>query len=139
MPNSADLLKKLAESEDDADLLDGLNDDDGAEAWVPENPGEGIQGTVISVTDDMPDQYKANETVPVVTIETADGTHYRIMGFHGVLRKEIRQHAPRVGDTFAVRYFGEKTLKTGPFKGKDFHHYRAAVRRNARTSEEAPF
>ena len=31
------------------------------------------------------------------------------------------------------------SIAPGKYKGRDFHHYRAAVRRNARTSEVAPF
>ncbi len=138
---SADLLKKLAESEsaEQDDLLSGLDDTADAEAWVPEDAGEGIQGTVVDSTDDMPDQFKDDETVPVVTIETAEGEHYRIIGYSTTLRKEIRRTAPRPGDLFAVKYFGQRAKKTGKFAGKPVHIYKAALRRNPRTSEDAPF
>lgn len=91
-----------------------------AEDWEPANEGDSIQGCVVAV----------DPAEPAVTIETAEGKRFRINGLSPVLGKEIRVAAPRVGDLFAVSYFGQKTLRTGRDAGKSFRHYRTAVRRN---------
>lgn len=130
--NDDDLLSGLDDElgDDVVDLLDTL-DDAGAPAWVPEDEGEGIQGTVTSVAE-QDDEYNAGEKVPVVTVEVAgeDGPEkLRVIGFSSVLRREIHDANPEVGDTFAVKYFGERELTKGKFKGKPYKLYKAAVRK----------
>lgn len=133
--NSADdLLADLdAEMNDEVvDLLDGL-DDAGAPAWVPDEAGEGVQGKVTSVAyqnDDYEDDpIKAKDAVPVVTIELADGDKVRVIGFSSVLRREIVDANPEPGDTFAVKYFGERTLTKGKYAGKPYKLFKAAARK----------
>lgn len=127
-----DLLDALDNDMDDdvADLLDTL-DDAGAPAWVPDEAGEGVQGTVTSVSD-QDDEYNPGEKVPVVTIELKDGEKVRVIGFASVLRREIVDADPQPGDTFAVKYFGEKELTKGKFAGRPYKLYKAAVRRAKR-------
>lgn len=124
-----DLLDALDNDMNDevADLLDTLNDA-GAPAWVPEDEGEGIQGKVTSVSD-QDDEFNPGEKVPVVTVELGDGEKVRVIGFSSVLRREILDADPQVGDTFAVKYFGERELTKGKFKGRPYKLYKAAVRR----------
>lgn len=113
------------------DLLNEI-DDSGAPAWVPENAGEGIQGVVVSVTS-QPDDYDPNDTVPVVTLKTADGG-FRVIGFATVLRREIREKDPRPGDTFAVKYLGQLAIKKGANAGKPYRAYRAAIAKAPQSS-----
>jgi hypothetical protein len=67
--------------------------------------------------------------VPVVTIETSDGTKWRVIGYSSVLKREIQDADPKVGDRMAVKFFGEKTLKTGKFAGRPYKHFGVAIRR----------
>lgn len=110
-----------------ADLLDTLNDA-GAPAWVPDEAGEGVQGIVTSVSD-QEDEFNPGEKVPVVTIEMADGEKVRVIGFGSVLRREIADADAQPGDTFAVKYFGEREILKGRWAGKNYKLYKVAVRR----------
>jgi hypothetical protein len=129
----------LADLDDDApeDLLTTIDDVD-AEPWIPDTDGEGVQGKVV-LLDSIPDDYKDGATVPVVVLESADGNLHRIVGYSTVLRKEIVAAAPRVGDTMAVKYFGERILKGGKFAGKPYKHYKVKVKRTEPLADGAPF
>lgn len=128
-PKADDLLDALDSEMDDevADLLDTL-DDAGAPAWVPEEEGEGIQGKVTSVSE-QDDEFNPGEKVPVVTVELADGEKVRVIGFSSVLRRELSDADPEIGDTLAVKYFGERELTKGKYAGRPYKLYRVAVRR----------
>ena len=93
---------------------------------VADKPGEGIQGVVIKVGETRSDF--SDEMAPTVTIETAEGEKYRIIGYGAVLRREILDANPQPGDIFASKYFGEKPLKRGKFAGKNYKHFDIAVR-----------
>lgn len=127
-----DLLDGLGESSADEviDLLGGMSDE-GAPAWVPEEAGEGIQGTLVAI-DSQPDQYGDNgETVPVWTVQLDSGDKVRVLGFGSVLRREMTQvndAGAKPGDTIAVKFFGEKEILKGKWKGKMYKHYKAAHR-----------
>jgi hypothetical protein len=101
---------------------------DGATAWKPEEKGEGVEGTVISVTYQESD-YQPGVMIPTVTLEQADGAKVRVMGFRSVLRKEIEQENPQPGDLMAAVYMGTEKLKTGKFAGKPVHVYRVVVQK----------
>lgn len=118
-------------AEDDFDDLLGSVEEDDSEGWVPKEKGEGISGIVIKVGETKSDfaQDGQDPIVPVVTIETADGTKWRVIGYASVLKREIYDNDPQVGDRMAVKYFGIKKLKTGRFAGKDYKHFGVAVRR----------
>lgn len=127
-----DLLAELLDADNSGevvDLLDTLTDA-GAPAWVPDEEGEGVQGTVTSVSEQK-DEYNDDQMVPIVTIEMADGEKVRVIGFSSVLRREINENNPQPGDTFAVKYFGEKELKKGKFAGRPYKLFRVAVRKGA--------
>lgn len=138
-----DLLDQISDDKGgDTKPVDLLNeiDDSGAPAWVPDKDGEGVQGVVLHVGS-QPDDYNPDDTVPVVTLKTADG-EVRVIGFATVLRKEIREKAPQIGDTFAVKFIGSQTLKKGKFAGKPVKIYRAAIAeapQNAGQSAATPF
>jgi hypothetical protein len=124
----------VTSSEDDFagvdDLLDEVEEDD-SEGWVPTEKGEAIAGRVIKVGETRSDFANDGENpmVPVVTVETKDGSKYRIIGYGSVLKRELTDADPKVGDMIGVKYFGEKPIKKGRFAGKPYKHFGVAVRR----------
>lgn len=106
------------------DLLDGLSEDDDSEPWMPENAGDGVQGTVLSRSVTRSDY--TPEPIPVLVVEQANGSKLRVTGYQSVLRKEIEDADPQPGDLFAAKYFGQKTNKKGT---GSYHHFKVAVRR----------
>jgi hypothetical protein len=123
-----DLLDEMDNVDDDFDLLDEVKEDD-SEGWVPEKAGEGVQGVVVAVGETRSDF--SDEMAPTVTIETSDGTKYRIIGYGSVLKREIQDADPKPGDLFACKYFGTKKIKKGKWAGKDYKHFGVAVRRRS--------
>lgn len=112
------------------DLLDEVEEDD-SEGWVPTEKGEGIAGIVIKVGETRSDFANDGEDpmVPTVTIQTSSGDKFRVIGYGAVLKRELKDADPRVGDRIAVKYFGEKPIKKGRFAGKPYKHFGVAVRR----------
>jgi hypothetical protein len=112
------------------DLLDAVEEDD-SEGWVPTEKGQGIAGIVVKVGETRSDFAKDGDDpmVPTVTIETKGGTKWRVIGYGAVLKRELQDKNPQVGDKMAVKYFGEKTLKTGKFAGRPYKHFGVAVER----------
>lgn len=133
MSKSDDLLNEFDDlgDGDDFDLLDSVLEDD-SEGWVPDKPGDGIQGVVIKVGETKSDF--SDELAPTVTIETKDGSKFRIIGYGSVLRREMVDADPKPGDTFACKYFGTKKIKNGKWAGKDYKHFGVAVRRQKQAS-----
>jgi hypothetical protein len=128
--------------EDDFDdLLDNVEEDD-SEGWVPKEKGEGISGIVVKVSETRSDFAKDGEDpmVPTITLECNDPENpgqkikWRVIGFGAVLKREIEDANPKVGDRMAVKYFGERTLKTGKFQGKKYKHFGVALRRAAQNA-----
>jgi hypothetical protein len=126
---SDDLLDQLGDDTDLDDLLDEVIEDD-SEGWVPSEPGEGISGVVVAVGETRSDFAKDGEDpmVPTVTIRTKDGSKFRVIGYGAVLRRELMDANPKVGDLMAVKYFGEKLIKKGRFAGKPYKHFGVVVR-----------
>jgi hypothetical protein len=114
------------------DLLNEVEEDD-SEGWVPSEVGEGIAGKVVKVGVTRSDFAADGEdpNVPTVTVETRDGDKYRIIGYGAVLKRELQDKNPQVGDFLAVKYFGEKPIKKGRFAGKPYKHFGVAVRKAA--------
>lgn len=121
------------DADDFADVDDLLNEveEDDSEGWVPTEKGEGIAGIVVKVGETRSDFANDGENpmVPTVTIETKDGTKYRVIGYGAVLKRELQDADPKVGDRMAVKYFGEKPIKKGRFAGKPYKHFGVVVRR----------
>jgi hypothetical protein len=134
----ADLLADLKNSKDDkpresTDLLADLKEHGGVVAtpWIPEDAGDGVQGVLVDLYHNPGDYIDATTQefpqIPTLILLAADGEHYSVKGFHKVLRNEIEKRDPKVGDTVAVIYDGEKAAKQ---KGrKPTKLYRVAVRR----------
>jgi len=124
-------------SDDDfADVDDLLNtvEEDDSEGWVPSEPGEGIAGRVIKVAETRSDFANENENpmVPTVTVQVKDGTKYRVIGYGAVLKRELKDQDPQVGDLIAVKYFGEKPIRKGRFAGKPYKHFGVVVKKSAK-------
>lgn len=111
------------------DLLNTVQEDD-AEGWVPTEKGESLSGIVVKVGETRSDFAKPGEDpmVPTVTVLTREGDKYRVIGFGSVLKREIEDADPQVGGLFAVKYWGEKPIKKGPFAGKNYKHYTVAFK-----------
>jgi len=116
---------------DDADdLLNTVQEDD-SEGWVPGEKGESLSGIVVKVGETRSDYAKDGDDpmCPTVTVQTRDGDKFRVIGFGAVLKREITDADPQVGDLFAVKYWGEKIIKKGRYAGKPYKHYSVAVRK----------
>jgi hypothetical protein len=112
------------------DLLDKVEEDD-SEGWVPTEKGEGIAGIVVKISETRSDFANEGEDpmCPTVTIQTKDGTKWRVIGYGAVLKRELKDADPRVGDKIAVKYWGEKPIKNGRFAGKPYKHFGVIVKR----------
>lgn len=138
---SPDLLGGLTEdgsTEVAIDLLDELTEEEG-ENWIPENAGDGIQGTVLSVTTfkgEVIDQKTGTfPDIPLIALKDPAGTTWLIRAYHSILRTEVLQANPQPGDLFAVKYFGKKEpRKPG---GNPYHLYKVAVRPGPRPAATA--
>lgn len=107
------------------DLLNSVQEDD-AEGWVPTERGESVSGVVVKVGEVRSDF--SDDMCPTVTVQTKDGDKYRVIGYGSVLKRELEDAAPKVGDLLAVKYWGEKVLKKGKFAGKNYKHFSVAVK-----------
>lgn len=117
-------------SEDDFDDLLGQVVEDDSEGWVPTEKGEGVVGIVTKVGETRSDFATDDDAMcPTVVIQTSDGTKYRIIGYGAVLKRELQDANPKVGDKLAVKYFGERLMKKGKFAGKPYKHYGVAIKR----------
>jgi hypothetical protein len=108
------------------DLLDNLTEVSG-KSWAPAKDPEcprGIQGKVTSVFT-VDSDYSGS--CPALSIEDAEGDEWVIRGFHSILRSELEDRDPQIGDTFAVKYFGQREPAKKGQQGA--HVYKVAVRR----------
>jgi hypothetical protein len=114
------------------DLLDTVQEDD-AEGWVPSEKGESLSGIVVKVGETRSDFARDGEDpmCPTVTVQTREGDKFRVIGFGAVLKREILDADPHVGDLFAVKFWGEKLIKKGKYAGKPYKHFSVAVRRKS--------
>lgn len=120
------------DADDFADVDDLLNEveEDDSEGWVPTEKGEGIAGIVVKVGETRSDFANDGENpmVPTVTIQTKSGDKFRVIGYGAVLKRELQDANPQVGDRIAVKYFGEKPIKKGRFQGKPYKHFGVVVK-----------
>lgn len=114
------------------DLLDTVQEDD-AEGWVPSEKGESLSGIVVKVGETRSDFARDGEDpmCPTVTVQTREGDKFRVIGFGAVLKREILDADPHVGDLFAVKFWGEKLIKKGKYAGKPYKHFSVAVKRKS--------
>ena len=108
-------------------LLDQL-DSGNADGWTPENPGDTIIG-VITALDSRDGGYG---DYPIVTVqEDGTGNLTAIHAFRTVLKNEVINQQPQVGDRIAVRYLGQQPAKRPG--GSPYHSYKMALERGAGT------
>ena len=124
------------------DLLGTIEEDD-SEGWVPSEKGEAIAGIVVKVGETRSDFANDGENpmVPTVTIqvrptpeqkaEGKPGDKFRVIGYGAVLKRELQDANPEVGDMIGVKYFGEKPIKKGRFAGKPYKHFGVVVRKKS--------
>lgn len=127
----ADPVKGTDSDWDDADDLLNQVEEDDAEGWVPGERGEHVAGIVTKVGQTRSDFARDDEDpmCPTVTIQTKSGDKFRVIGFGAVLKRELADADPRVGDLIAVKYWGEKIIKKGRFAGKPYKHFSVMVQR----------
>lgn len=138
MSDDFDLLAEMdnenkpADDDEALDLLSDMTNDPGV-AWRPaenEDHPKGIQGRVAQKVEYAKGTFEDPATgeypqIPTVILETSDGSVWRILGFHKVLRLEIDRAELAKGDFAAFKYFGTKPSK----KGKDTYVYKVASRK----------
>jgi len=91
-----------------------------AQAWRWENPGDGVEGTVVSVSSRVHDNHP--EGYPIVVLRLADGSDAAVHGMTTVLKNEINERNLRAGDMFAAIYDGKKSSGAG----RSYHAFRVA-------------
>lgn len=122
------------------ELLDLVEEDD-SEGWVPTEKGEGLAGKIVRIGQTRSDFARPGED-PMVPTWTIDGVtisvagektagKFRVIGYSTVLRREMQEAAEDqravIGSRAALKYFGEKIVKNGPYAGKAFKHTGMAV------------
>lgn len=121
------------DDDDDFDLLSDLTEDGGT-PWMPwdeEDQPDGIQGRVIAVSTVEADQKFGGGEVPYVEVETKDGTIWSVRGYATVLKNQLEREVDKglsIGDTLAIKYFGEKENRRGDNSYKNFKVVRRAAR-----------
>lgn len=118
------------------DVMDRLDRD--AEGWRPD-PGDKIQGTIVDIT--TRDSEYQDDTYPVLEIKNElDGEYIAVHAFHSVLKREISNQKPEVGDRIGIKYFGKVTGKRTDTKGRpvEFEKYKVVVDRAIAKDVEKP-
>jgi hypothetical protein len=113
----ARLRAELAEAEA---ALDG-DEQEYAPAWKPQ-PGEALIGRVVRIEREVETRYAPAD---VFTIETRGGDRHAVWGTRTVLRNELRDADPKVGEHVAIEYLGLRESAAGT----NYHAYRLAVDR----------
>lgn len=101
------LLDDLRAGSADAEAATG----DFAPSWRWEQPGDGVEGIVVTVTSRVHDNHP--EGYPIVTIRQANGEDIAVHCMATVLKNEVNERRPRAGDEFAVVFDGKKTSGAG--------------------------
>jgi hypothetical protein len=95
---------------------------DFAEGWRP-SEGDVIVGKVLEVDRGWSDWTKSY--YPIVTIQPDEGARVAIHAFHTTLRGKLTELRPLPGERLAVKYMGERPLKSDP--KRTVHVYNAKV------------
>lgn len=96
-------------------LLDA--DESNAPAWIPEEVGDRIVGTVVNLGSY--DGGYGEYPIVVVTADL-DGNEYAIHGQGSVLKDELNKKNPQIGDRIGVEYKGTP-------EGKQYKLYKVVV------------
>ena len=95
---------------------------DFAPSWRWEQPGDGVEGIVVTVSSRVHDNHP--EGYPIVTIRQPNGEDIAVHCMATVLKNEVNEKRPRAGDEFAVVYDGKKTSSGG----RGYNAFRIATR-----------
>ena len=110
-------------------LLDQTEYD--VEGWRPES-GDGVEGRITAISTRQGDY----EPYPYLEIVVSNATNQELIGkavgvhgFHTVLKRELADKSPAVGDNIAIRYFGKVESKSLDSRGKPtkFEKYRVVL------------
>jgi hypothetical protein len=97
---------------------------DDAVPWIPEEEGDGIEGTVIGIGDYHDDGYGNDKVYRTWIVEDDKQNQWLIIPFHRQLRSNMAKHRAEVGDQVAILYLGEMPSATDP--EKSIKRYRVA-------------
>jgi hypothetical protein len=86
------------------------------ESWVAQEPGELIVGEYLGSDVGT----TARGPAPLITLRLESGEERTVWCFHRVLENKLGRLKPRVGDTIAIRYLGEKKSAKGDVTYKDY-------------------
>jgi hypothetical protein len=96
------------------------------EAWKPA-PGDKLVGTVTEVGE----RDGGFGSYPIIGVLTDDGDEFSVHAYHTVLRNEVAQQRPRVGDRIGIAYHGKKDDGE-----KGYERYRVIVEHQAQPDTE---
>lgn len=88
--------------------------------WEPTDPGDTVVGYVgaIELIETK------NGVIPVVLVDTEDGSRVRVYAGRTRLRKQLVANKVQPGDAVGIRYEGEKQPRNG---GRSYFDYRVDV------------
>lgn len=120
--------KSTADDDDeDFDLLSDLTEEEG-ESWMPwddEDQPDGIQGKVLSIGEvEREARFGGGSAVFIQIQDRTDAERvWNVRGYATVLSNQLEREIEKglsVGDTIAIKYFGEKENKKGDNSYKNF-------------------
>src|SRR5262252_7525463 len=107
-----------------AERLREQADRDYPQAWIPEQAGDEIAGTITGV---RPSVHTSYGPVPVVElVELGGATPWSVWLIHTVLRREFLRQRPVPGENVLVRYLGRQQSQGG---GPGYEAYKVVVDR----------
>jgi hypothetical protein len=86
---------------------------DYAPSWRWEEPGDGVEGIVITVNSRVHDNHP--EGYPIVTLRQPNGEDIAVHCMATVLKNEVNERKPRAGDEMAFVFDGKKSSSSGRF------------------------
>ena len=101
-------------------------DEDYPPAWIPEKPGDFIEGEFVRMSMGPKGVGKSGQPTPIATILTDDGPR-SVWCWHKALREQLKEAQPRQGEKILVLYLGKKEKKSEP--GKEYDNYRTVIDR----------
>ena len=108
--------------------LNQSEDEQKAEAWNPENPGDNLLGVVVNIDRNAPGSHGRCD---VAQIETRDGETRALWISNTVLKRRWEEHDPQPGDLIGVKYEGKRESST---TGREYKLFSLVVEK----SEDRP-
>lgn len=119
--------KSTVDDDEDFDLLSDLTEEEGV-SWMPwddEDQPDGIQGKVTSIGEVDKEQRFGGGTAVFLQIQDRSDAElvWNVRGYATVLANQLEREIEKglsIGDTIAIKYFGEKENKKGDNSYKNF-------------------